>query len=109
MTGTLSLKADGLGPVQTTVTNSNSANLAAADGTDDFAAPGEGGRGPAIYRNASAQLTLRTKSQVAAFFDGLELIEPGIVPPHRWRPVDGAAQASDADVSMYAGVARKPR
>jgi hypothetical protein len=35
--GTLSLQAGNLTPVQATVTNSNSANLAASDGVDDFA------------------------------------------------------------------------
>jgi hypothetical protein len=29
---------------------------------------------------------LRSPGQIAAFFDGLELIEPGVVPCPRWRP-----------------------
>src|SRR5262249_9095758 len=36
VTGALALKADGLDSVETTVTNSNTADLAAGDGTDDF-------------------------------------------------------------------------
>jgi hypothetical protein len=29
---------------------------------------------------------LRTQEQVARFFDGLELVDPGLVPIHEWRP-----------------------
>ena len=47
---------------------------------------------------------LREVSDFASFFDGLELIGPGIVPIPDWRP-DGDARA---DVDGYAGVARKP-
>ena len=42
------------------------------------------------------------------FFEGLELVDPGIEVPHRWHP-DGVAppKKMDAQVSAYAGVARK--
>lgn len=51
----------------------------------------------------------RGRSDVLAFFDGLELVEPGLVPPHRWRP-EGPVdpEHTDAAVSMWAGVARVP-
>ncbi|THA23798.1 SAM-dependent methyltransferase [Streptomyces sp. RKND-216] len=52
----------------------------------------------------------RSHAEVSRFFDGLELVEPGVVVPHRWRP-DGdesVADLTDAEVSLYAGVARKP-
>ncbi|MFE2648118.1 SAM-dependent methyltransferase [Streptomyces nigra] len=43
------------------------------------------------------------------FFDGLELLGPGVIPVHGWRPEpqDVAAQA-EGIVPVYAGVARKP-
>jgi hypothetical protein len=44
---------------------------------------------------------------VARFFDGLELIEPGLVQLHRWRaaaPEIGAGR----ELANYGGVARKP-
>ncbi|WP_328394931.1 SAM-dependent methyltransferase [Nocardia sp. NBC_00416] len=40
-------------------------------------------------------------------FDGLELVEPGLVPINRWRPDSGAAEDTPP-VSAYGGVARKP-
>ncbi|WP_258396206.1 SAM-dependent methyltransferase [Streptomyces sp. Amel2xB2] len=51
----------------------------------------------------------RTRREVARFFDGLELADPGLVLPHRWRPSrETPADLSGADVPSYAGVARKP-
>jgi hypothetical protein len=52
----------------------------------------------------------RSKAEIARFFDGLEMVDPGLVVAHRWRP--GAAgpprEFTDASVSLYAGVARIP-
>jgi hypothetical protein len=52
-------------------------------------------------------ITLRSQTEIARFFDGLEFVEPGLVQVHRWRP-----DPDDADlerkVSVVGGVARKP-
>jgi S-adenosyl methyltransferase len=50
---------------------------------------------------------LRTPGQIASFFDGLELVEPGVVSTSRWRP-EPNAWGEPAEISDYAGVARKP-
>jgi len=47
---------------------------------------------------------LREVADFTSFFDGLELVEPGVVPLADWRP-DGGARI---DVDGYCGVARKP-
>lgn len=52
-------------------------------------------------------VTLRTFGQVARFLDGLELVEPGIVQCHRWRPRPGDA-VDDYEVAGWAAVGRKP-
>ncbi len=53
--------------------------------------------------------TLRSKDQIARFFDGLEMVEPGLVQLHRWRPDPGDADSVlHYDVPAYAGVGRKP-
>lgn len=49
----------------------------------------------------------RTTGEIRRFFDGLELIDPGLVQPHRWRPGPGA-DTSGYEVPALAGVARKP-
>jgi hypothetical protein len=53
---------------------------------------------------------LRRPDQVASFFDGLELIEPGVVPCPRWKPDSPGAPADAAppdEAAVYCGVARK--
>ncbi len=40
----------------------------------------------------STRQTRRTYAETARFFDGLELVEPGLVQVHRWRPDPGATR-----------------
>ena len=54
----------------------------------------------------STPQTLRTREQVARFFTGLELVEPGLVQVHQWRP-DPSDFAPEGVVSAHGGVARK--
>nr|WP_238162082.1 SAM-dependent methyltransferase [Micromonospora endolithica] len=53
----------------------------------------------------AATYTLRTPEQIAGFFEGLELVEPGVVPCPRWRPDD--AVDTPADIDAFGGVGRK--
>jgi hypothetical protein len=46
-------------------------------------------------------------SEVAPFFDGLELLEPGIVSVSDWRPGPGP-RPTPAESTGYGAVARKP-
>ena len=38
-----------------------------------------------VYKNASAPFNFRTRKQILAFFDGLNLLDPGLVPCPDWR------------------------
>jgi S-adenosyl methyltransferase len=51
------------------------------------------------------KITYRTQEQVARFFEGTELLDPGLVPASQWRPDPGA---DTAPRSVWAGVGRKP-
>jgi hypothetical protein len=63
---------------------------------------------------------LRRPDQLASFFDGLDLIEPGVVPCPRWKPdapgTPGSAGTPGTagpgsppdEAAVYCGVARKP-
>jgi hypothetical protein len=52
---------------------------------------------------------LRNHAEIAQFFDGLEMVEPGLVQLHRWRPDPADAESVlHYDVPAYAGVGRKP-
>jgi len=48
-------------------------------------------------------VTVRTYAEVARFFDGLDLVEPGLVQLHRWR-----AESDGLELPNYGGVGRKP-
>ena len=49
--------------------------------------------------------TLRNREQVASFFTGLDLIEPGLVPITQWRPASETEAKSPT--ALWGGVARK--
>ncbi|MFF4251757.1 SAM-dependent methyltransferase [Streptomyces sp. NPDC001663] len=48
---------------------------------------------------------LRPVEQIAAFFEGLELVEPGVVSVPLWHPEPGAATTP---IGQHGGVGRKP-
>jgi hypothetical protein len=60
-----------------------------------------------VYRQSGTPAQIRTKSEVERFFDGTELIEPGLTTTHRWRP-DGESGITDEDAFFYAAIGRKP-
>jgi hypothetical protein len=51
-------------------------------------APGLTERVADLYNRAGAPLVLRDADRVAGFFDGWDLVEPGLVHSPRWRPDD---------------------
>jgi hypothetical protein len=57
-------------------------------------------------RFGTPPITLRSPEQIAHFFDGLELVEPGIVSCSRWRP-EPNPWGEPAEVDEFCGVARK--
>jgi hypothetical protein len=50
---------------------------------------------------------VRRGDQITRFFDGLELVEPGVVPIQQWRP-DHSPFEPPPDLTNMGGVARKP-
>ena len=57
--------------------------------------------------NAPVRITPRSKEQVLRFFDGLDLIEPGVVSMSRWRP-EPSLRGEPPAVPGICGVGRKP-
>lgn len=82
--------------------------LAMSIGTAEFA-PEEVGRVAHEYAARNMPMRLRTIDEANEFFEGLELVEPGIVQVHKWHP-DGTGEQHirDEDIAMYGAVARKP-
>jgi hypothetical protein len=80
--------------------------LALYDGTDTNPA---GVEAQERYNQSGAvPYRLRSPQQIAGFFDGLELVEPGVVSVARWRPDPADAGGPPAEVDAFGGVGRKP-
>ena len=79
--------------------------LACYDGSDTSPEVVEAAR---IW-NQSANPTyhLRSPDRIASFFDGLDLVAPGVVSVTRWRPDPGEGEVP-AEIDQYCGVGRKP-
>ncbi|MDQ7904661.1 SAM-dependent methyltransferase [Phytohabitans sp. ZYX-F-186] len=60
------------------------------------------------YNRLGETLIFRDRATTLSFFDGVELVEPGLVQVHKWRP-DGSEPPgiADKDIAMYGAVARK--
>jgi S-adenosyl methyltransferase len=62
-----------------------------------------------LYHLQVPPLTFRNSTQIAQFFDRLDLVEPGIVPVPLWRPEPGGdSTAHPKDFPAYCGLGRKP-
>ncbi|MBP0448886.1 MULTISPECIES: SAM-dependent methyltransferase [unclassified Kitasatospora] len=74
--------------------------------TGDTDPVGVGGVGRE-YNARGIPLQIRDRQETLAFFDGYELLDPGVTLVHRWRPDADAAPVRDQDIAMYGGVAVK--
>jgi len=79
--------------------------LAMSDGTNTEKAAV---RSSELYKDSGAvPYHMRSPAVFVTFFDGLELVEPGIVPRQDWNP-DSAPRPAAVNPPSLAGVARKP-
>ncbi len=81
--------------------------LVISDGADTDPAQVEAVRAFNQNPDSASSYHLRSPEQIARFFDGLELVEPGVVSTSQWRP-ESSLWAEAVEVSDYAGVGRKP-
>jgi hypothetical protein len=76
--------------------------LAMYDGSDTSEANNEAVR---IWNvSANPKYHLRSPESIAGLFEGLDLVEPGVVPVTRWRPEPGADTTA---IDQYCAVGRK--
>jgi hypothetical protein len=83
--------------------------LVASNATKDFVTP----MGETVYQTMVAtgklDMWLRTKADFGAIFDGLELVDPGVVVVSEWRAEhEPRPRPEPADVAVYGAVGRKP-
>ncbi|MEV0359946.1 SAM-dependent methyltransferase [Nocardia sp. NPDC050697] len=97
--------------------------LSATHLTDDFSAEAVGAA-VEVCAEHGIDVRARTREEFARFFEGRELIAPGITTPNRWHPRAGSVPSPETDpehadrvsvtlqkrrdarISLYAGVAR---
>ncbi|MER5886764.1 SAM-dependent methyltransferase [Streptomyces sp. NPDC001941] len=60
-----------------------------------------------VYRNIRNPLVMRTREEIARFFEGYDMVEPGLVSMPLWRPDTPAEQEDPYAFSGFAGVGRK--
>jgi S-adenosyl methyltransferase len=82
--------------------------LTICEGTNDISEAGV--EAQRRYNESGAvPYRLRSATQVTAFFEGLEVVEPGVVSCPRWRPdPDDLGRGLPAEMDQFAGVGRKP-
>ncbi len=81
--------------------------LVLSHGTADFQT--EAARqAAAVYDQATSTITLRSHARITAFFDGWELIEPGLVQMPLWRPEGKPPRPKElSKIWGYGGVGRR--
>ncbi|MDH6609643.1 SAM-dependent methyltransferase [Streptomyces sp. SAI-208] len=79
-------------------------HLILSHATGDFA---DRSGAAAVYSKATASMNLRTRTEIEGFFDGFELIDPGVAQVPYWRP-DAPPPPRSHEIGFYGGVARKP-
>ncbi len=79
--------------------------LALSHPAADIAATEMGQMAERLNQMMAEKVTFRTQEQVARFFTGLDLVEPGMVPVPSWRPRTELEAKSPA--ALWGGVARK--
>ncbi|MGH3924936.1 MAG: SAM-dependent methyltransferase [Pseudonocardiaceae bacterium] len=82
--------------------------LSLNDGTNVIRGEAFGGAIQLWNEAGSAEYCLRSPAQIARFFDGLKLVEPGVVSCPLWRP-ELHSVGSRREVDAFGGVGQNPR
>ncbi|HJX87136.1 MAG TPA: SAM-dependent methyltransferase, partial [Gemmatimonadales bacterium] len=69
----------------------------------------EAGGAVGVYRDIRNPLVMRTREEISRFFEGYEMVEPGLVSMPDWRPEEPAARAQEDPFAFsgFAGVGRR--
>lgn len=81
--------------------------LAIGHATPDDAPDSVVSTGVAAFDKTNARIWPRTASQIRRLFDGVDLVDPGMVAVHAWHPEPGDLPGRETDF-ILGGVARKP-
>ena len=81
--------------------------LVMAHGASDIAPEAAAEMARRYNKMSSTPVTVRNREQVARFFDGLDLLPPGLVPISQWG-LAGHIDATVGGLAGYCGIGRKP-
>ena len=59
-----------------------------------------------VYKNIRNPLIMRSRDEIARFFEGYDMVEPGLVPMPEWRPDTALEDEDPYSYSGFAGVGR---
>ncbi|MEU5089255.1 SAM-dependent methyltransferase [Streptomyces sp. NPDC021356] len=59
-----------------------------------------------VYKGIRNPLIMRSRDEIARFFEGYDMVEPGLVPMARWRPQTAPEDEDPYAFSGFAGVGR---
>lgn len=79
--------------------------------TGDTENPQAAEAGTAVYARTSNPIIARPRAEILGFFDGLEILQPGLVPVAQWRPSEDAPADETqrlAGQGLVGGIGRKP-
>jgi hypothetical protein len=82
--------------------------LTVTHATLDFSRPEEKAGYESLQRAGNAEFWTRGEEEFGAFFGGLELVKPGIVPITEWRPEPGTELPPRREINIWGAVGRKP-
>jgi SAM-dependent methyltransferase len=68
--------------------------------------PERTGRAVDVYQDIRNPLIMRSREEIARFFEGYDMVEPGLVPMPRWRPEAAPEDEDPYAFSGFAGVGR---
>ncbi|MFI5938185.1 SAM-dependent methyltransferase [Actinoplanes sp. NPDC051494] len=82
--------------------------LVVTHGTGDFLPPEIAAAHQAMFEQGRSDIWARPRAEVEDLFEGLELVEPGVVPNTEWRPDPDDRTIPLTSVAGWTGTARKP-
>jgi len=82
--------------------------LVATHATSDFGTPEQQELYQRLIEEGKSDVWTRDRAEFAELFDGLELVEPGVVPASEWQPEPGTPIPVRSDINVWTAVGRKP-
>ncbi|GIF22542.1 hypothetical protein BJ973_002866 [Actinoplanes tereljensis] len=81
--------------------------LVATHATSDFGTPEQQALYRQLIEEGKSDVWTRPKDEFTDLFEGLDLVEPGVVPASEWRPEPGVTTPARSDINLWTATGRK--